>query len=273
MKPIVTGASTCQNHVMLRRIFLLNFVALLSFYAQAATPVSTYKVVATYPHSTSNYTEGLFYLNGLFYEGTGMSGHSSLLAIDPATGAISQRLDLPPQYFGEGIVDFGPNLYEWTWQSHTGFIYDRFSLRTISQFTYTGEGWGMTRTAKEIITSDGTATLRFRNAAFAETHHIVVKDTGKPVDQLNELEFIKGEIYANVWHSDRIARISPTTGRVLGWIDLSGLRPASTLTNPEAVLNGIAYDAQHDRIFVTGKQWPTIFEIKVIPPPATARKK
>jgi glutamine cyclotransferase len=139
-------------------------------------------------------------------------------------------------------------------------------MQVVRQFTYTGEGWGMTRTARELITSDGTSTLRFRNPnTFKETRHMVVTDAGKPVEQLNELEYIKGEIYANVWHSDRIARISPTTGKVLGWIDLTGILPDNQRVNNEAVLNGIAYDAQHDRIFVTGKQWPVIFEIKVVP--------
>ncbi len=178
---------------------------------------------------------------------------------------MQQENDLPPAYFGEGIVDAGPNILEWTWQSHTGFIVDRFSFRVVGQFHYTGEGWGMTRTAKELITSDGTSTLRLRDPkTFAETRHIVVRDGGKPVDQLNELEFVKGEIYANVWHSDRIARISPKDGRVLGWIDLRGLLPENQRVNAESVLNGIAYDAQHDRLFVTGKQWPAVFEIKVV---------
>jgi glutamine cyclotransferase len=241
-------------------------LAISSTVCAQAVPVDGYKVVATYPHLTSSYTEGFLYLNGLFYEGTGLAGHSAVLAIDPQTGQVSQRHDIAPQYFGEGIVDWGPNLYEWTWKSHVCFVYDRFSLRTLKQFTYTGEGWGMTRSARELITSDGTSILRFRNPnTFAETRHIIVKDAGKPVEQLNELEYIKGEIYANVWHSDRIARISPKTGRVLAWIDLTGLLPDNQRVNDEAVLNGIAYDAQHDRIFVTGKQWPKIFEIKVIP--------
>ena len=144
-------------------------------------------------------------------------------------------------------------------------MYDRFSLRLVQELTYAGEGWGMTRTSKEIITSDGTATLRFRDpATFKETRHITVHDGKTTIDQLNELEFIKGEIYANVWHSDRIARISPKDGQVVGWIDLSGLLPAHQKLNDESVLNGIAYDAAHDRLFVTGKQWPTIFEIKVV---------
>jgi glutaminyl-peptide cyclotransferase len=186
--------------------------------------------------STSSYTEGFFYRDGLFYEGTGLKGSSAVLVV------------------------------EWTWQSHICFIYDRFSLRPVGQFTYSGEGWGMTRTSREIITSDGTATLRFRNPkTFQEIRYIVVKDDGKPVEELNELEYVKGEIYANIWHSDRIARISPKDGHVIGWIDLTGLLPASRRVNGESVLNGIAYDAQHDRLFVTGKQWPTVFEIQIVP--------
>ena len=238
-------------------------------YAQAAAPVLGYKVVATYPHSTDSYTEGFFYRDGLFYEGTGLQGRSAVLVIQPETGQPIQRLPLDPQYFGEGIIDWGPNLYEWTWQSHIGFVYDRFTLRKLRQFTYAGEGWGMTRTAKEIITSDGTDTLRFRDpATFRETRHIVVKDGAKTIDQLNELEFIKGEIYANIWHSDRIARISPHDGHVIAWIDLSGLLPDDQKQNAEAVLNGIAYDAKRDRLFVTGKQWPKVFEIKLVRNPA-----
>ena len=188
------------------------------------------------------------------------------MAIEPDTGQVRQHVELPNQYFGEGIVDWGPNIYQWTWQSHTGFVYDRFSLRVLRQFHYTGEGWGMTHTAHEIVTSDGTSTLRFRDPeTFAEKRHIVVTDEGRPVEKLNELEFIRGEIYANVWHSDRIARISSKDGHILAWIDLSGILPERLKVNGESVLNGIAYDALHDRIFVTGKQWPTVFEIKVIP--------
>jgi glutamine cyclotransferase len=238
---------------------------LLSTGCAVAAPVSGYRIVARYPHSTESYTEGFFYLDGLFYEGTGLQGDSAVLAIQPETGKVVQRVALPEQYFGEGIVDWGPNIYEWTWQSHICFVYDRFSFRPINQFTYTGEGWGMTHSASEIITSDGTATLSFRDpGTFKEVRHIVVKDGPKVIDQLNELEFIKGEIYANVWHSDRIARISPRDGHVIGWIDLTGLLPPGQQINQESVLNGIAYDVKHDRLFVTGKQWPTVFEIKVI---------
>lgn len=230
-----------------------------------AAPVEGYKVMAKYPHSMESYTEGFFYRDGMFYEGTGMKGRSAVLVIDPMTGKTVQRRDLPPEYFGERIVDWGPDVYQWTWKAHVCFVYDRFSLRLVKQFTYTGEGWGMTRTVKEIITSDGTATLRFRDPeTFREARHIVVKDGGKMVGLLNELEFVKGEIYANVWHSERIARISPRDGHVIGWIDLTGLLPVGQRIDAESVLNGIAYDAQHDRLFVTGKQWPWVFEIKVV---------
>ena len=233
--------------------------------AFAAAPMLGYKVIATYPHSTESYTEGLFYKDGLFYEGTGIAGNSALLVIQPSTGQPVQKRELAPEYFGEGVVDWGPNIYQWTWKAHLCFVYDRFSLRPIRQFTYSGEGWGMTRTATELITSDGSATLSFRNPeTFAVTRQIVVKDGDRKIEELNELEYIKGEIYANVWHQDVIARISPKDGHVIAWINLSGLLPAGQQVNAEAVLNGIAYDAKRGRLFVTGKQWPTIFQIQVV---------
>ncbi len=259
-----------SRHLRCRSAQLLLFLSqcLLGSSPSIAAPVSSYRVVARYPHSTSSYTEGFFYKDGLFYEGTGLNGHSAVLVEEPETGKVLQRRELPPQYFGEGIVDWGPNLYEWTWQSHGGFVYDRFSLRPLRQFTYTGEGWGMTRSATQIITSDGTSTLRFRDPnTFGEVRHVVVRDGKTAIGQLNELEYVKDEIYANVWHSDRIARISPRDGHVIGWIDLTGLLPESEKLNAEAVLNGIAYDAKKDRLFVTGKQWPTVFEVKSVPAP------
>jgi len=248
---------------MARSFALVAVVAITG--TAVAAPVAGYKVVAKYPHSTDSYTEGFFYLDGLFYEGTGLKGNSALMVIKPETGRPLQSRNLPEQYFGEGIVNWGPNIYEWTWQSHICFVYDRFSLRPVKQFTYAGEGWGMARTNKEIIASDGTATLRFRDPeTFKETRHIVVKDGSKPIFQLNELEYVKGEIYANIWHSDRIARISPQDGHVISWIDLTGILPDDQKIDDESVLNGIAYDAQHDRLFVTGKRWPAIFEIKIV---------
>jgi glutamine cyclotransferase len=248
----------------LRSLVFLVAVANVGCASASSAPVASYTVIAKYPHSTASYTEGFFYLDGLFYEGTGLEGHSQLLAVQPATGQPRQHIDLPPQYFGEGIVDWGSTIYEWTWKSHVCFVYDRFTLRVVKQFSYEGEGWGMTRTTTELITSDGSDTLRFRDPAnFKVKREIVVRDGGKRIDQLNELEYVKGEIYANVWHSDRIARISPRDGHVLGWIDLSGILPDDQRVNAESVLNGIAYDAQDDRLFVTGKQWPTIFEIRI----------
>ena len=208
--------------------------------AQKPVPVYGYQVVNRYPHSTENYTEGFLFLDGLFYEGTGLNSHSLLLAEAPSPGRPVQ-------------------------QHATGFDYDGFTFRPVRQFTYTGVGGGMTHEKTAIITSDGTSTLRFRDPeSFKETRHITVHDGAKPISQLNELEYVKGEIYSNVWHDDRIARISPRDGRVLGWIDLRGILPDNQRLNAESVLNGIAYDAEHDRLFVTGKQWPAIFEIKVV---------
>ncbi len=219
------------------------------------------------PHATSSYTEGFFFRDGLFYEGTGLKGQSQILVYEPA-GKLVAHYDVPAEYFGEGIVDWGPNLLEWTWQSHTGFVLDRTSLRVIRQFRYDGEGWGMTRTPRELITTDGTAILRFRNPdTFDVTRTLTVRDGDVPVRDLNELEFIPGkaggEILANVWHSDRIARISPTDGHVLGWLDCAGILPAMERIDAESVLNGIAFDAKHNRLYVTGKQWPAIFEIQL----------
>ncbi len=231
-----------------------------------AVPVLGYRVVARLPHARASYTEGFFYLDGLFYEGTGMEGRSALVAVQPETGEIVKTARLAPQYFGEGIVDWGPYVYEWTWTSHVGYVYDRRTFAGVRQFTYEGEGWGMTRTTKEIITSDGSAELTFRDpVSFQPIRKITVHDGPVLVSQLNELEFIKGEIWANIWHSERIVRISPANGEVRAYVDLHGLRPAETLANPEAVLNGIAYDAARDRLFVTGKQWPSVFQIKVTP--------
>lgn len=266
---MLTRAKHCRSILLCFALLSFTMIALLlgGSYADAA-PVYRYRVVATFPHSTDSYTEGFFYLDGIFYEGIGISGHSAVLAVAPETGRILLRHDLPPEYFGEGIVDWGPYVYEWTWKSHVCFVYDRFSLQLVKRFTYTGEGWGMTRTAKELITSDGTATLRFRDPeTFRETRRIVVKDGSRVIRQLNELEFIKGEIYANVWHSDLIARISPGDGHVIAWIDLKGLLPPEQRIDDEAVLNGIAYDAKYERIFVTGKRWPSVFQIEIMQRP------
>jgi glutamine cyclotransferase len=254
---------------LLSPVHRLALALFLSFATPAlAAPTFGYTVVARFPHATSSYTEGFFFRDGLFFEGTGLEGHSALLVYPPATGVPIQTLNLPPDLFGEGIVDFGTELFEWTWKSHLCFVYDRATLHLLRQLPYTGEGWGMTRTPSEIITSDGTDTLRFRDpATFREIRHITVHDGSTHIRDLNELEFIHGEIYANLWHTDTIARISPADGHILSWIDLTGLLPDSDRLSPESVLNGIAFDPIHDRLFVTGKQWPTIFEIKLSPTP------
>jgi glutamine cyclotransferase len=185
---------------------------------------------------------------------------------DLETGKILQLHDVPAKFFAEGLTNWGSTLVQLTWLDHQVLVYDRFSFHLLRTMPYPGEGWGLTQDGAHLILSDGSATLRFLDpATLQEVHHISVSDHGKPVMQLNELEFIHGQIYANIWHADRIARISPVTGKVLGWIDLSGLLPTAEKSNAEAVLNGIAYDPAHDRLFVTGKLWPKLFEIKIVP--------
>ncbi len=245
---------------------LLHFLTAASILVASATThaADRYQVIHSYPHDQQAFTQGLIYLDGHLYESTGIEGHSSLREEDLETGRILQLHDVASKYFAEGLTDWGNTLIQLTWQSHVAFVYDRATFRFLRTLTYDGEGWGLTHDAKSLILSDGSSNLRFLDpTTFRETRHIVVTDHGKPVTQLNELEYIHGEIYANVWHSDRIARIAPATGKVNGWIDLSGLLPAQS--NAEAVLNGIAYDAIHDRLFVTGKLWPRIFEIKITP--------
>jgi glutamine cyclotransferase len=234
--------------------------------ASIAFAADGYRIVHTYPHDPQAYTQGLLYEDGNLYESTGLNGRSSLRMVDLETGRVLQRAEVPQQYFAEGLASWGSTLIQLTWQSHVAFVYDRFSFRLLHTFTYEGEGWGLTEDSENLILSDGTATLRFFDPlTFREVRHIEVKDHGSQVTQLNELEYVHGEIYANVWHTDRIARISPANGRVLGWIDLSGLLSPGQVSDPEAVLNGIAYDAAHDRLFVTGKLWPKLFEIKIVP--------
>ena len=237
----------------------------------AARADDSYRIVHTYPHDSRAYTQGLIYADGHLYESTGLNGRSSLRMEDLTTGRVLQSATVAEQYFAEGVAAWGSTLVQLTWQSHIAFVYDRFSFRLLRTFHYGGEGWGLTQDAKNLILSDGTAEIRFFDpATFQEVRHIYVSDHGQPVTDLNELEYIHGQIYANVWHTDRIARISPESGRVLGWINLAGLLKPGEVSDPEAVLNGIAYDAVHDRLFVTGKLWPKLFEIKVVPAPATA---
>lgn len=230
-----------------------------------------YQIVKSYPHDSAAFTQGLLYLDGYLYESTGLPGRSSVRKVELESGRVAQQYALLPDYFAEGLTDWGSNLLQLTYQSQTGFVYDRLTLKPKSGFAYSGEGWGLTHDTKRLIMSDGSSSLRFWDpTTFAETERITVRDRGQPVNDLNELEYVRGEIFANVWHTDRIARISPATGNVVGWIDLKGLlKPGeispSTPMAGEAVLNGIAYDGSKDRLFVTGKLWPRLFEVKIVP--------
>jgi len=247
---------------------LPQFAAVFSFFfaVACAHAADTYRVIHAYPHDQHAFTQGLVYVDGQLYESTGIKGQSTLREEDLETGRILRMQLVSDQYFAEGLTDWKNTLIQLTWQSHIAFVYDRATFRLLRTFRYDGEGWGLTHDAKSLILSDGTATLRFFDPdTFKEVRRINVIDHGKPITQLNELEYVQGEIYANVWHTDRIARISPATGHVIGWIDLKGLMPRDLLSSAEAVLNGIAYDATHNRLFVTGKLWPKIFEIKVVP--------
>lgn len=228
-------------------------------------PTEGYRVVHAYPHDSSAFTQGLVIVDGMLYEGTGLSGRSSVRVVDLATGRVLQSVKVPDKYFGEGLTDWGGNLIELTWMAHRGFVYDRFSMRLLKTFEYKGEGWGLTHDRQNLIMSDGSPMLRFLDpATFKVVRTLAVSDGDRPVKELNELEYIHGEIYANVWQTNRIARISPVTGEVLGWIDLSGLL-VDEPRDGNAVLNGIAYDQKNDRLFVTGKLWPKLFEIKLVP--------
>ena len=229
-------------------------------------PVSTFKVVSSFPHDTDAFTQGLVSDNGVLYEGTGLNGKSSLRRVDLETGGVLQSLNLSPQYFGEGITVLGDKIYQLTWDTNVGFIYEKASFDLLGEFSYPTQGWGITNDGRYLIMSDGSSILHFLDPqTFENIRDLPVFDTNGPVTGLNELEFIKGEIYANVFPTDRIARISPSTGRVIGWIDLTGLLNEKDRNGNNAVLNGIAYDESDDRLFVTGKLWPKIFEIKLVP--------
>lgn len=232
-----------------------------------------YRIVHTYPHDPKAFTQGLIYLDGYLYESTGLNGQSSLRKVDLRTGLVLERHDLDPHLFGEGLTNWKNMLVQLTWKAQTGFVYDRATFRLLRTFQYGGEGWGLTQDGVHIIMSDGSSALRFLDPqTFQEVKRIVVSDSGVEVHELNELEYIRGRIYANVWQTDLIAIISPQDGRVLGWADLSGLRPESVRGNSDAVLNGIAFDAAHDRLFVTGKLWPKLFEIQLLRKDARLQK-
>jgi glutaminyl-peptide cyclotransferase len=226
----------------------------------------TYKVVHAYPHDPDAFTEGLFYLDGYLYESTGLEEHSSVRKVRLETGEVVQKHDLPPQYFGEGIVNWKDRIDQLTYKSEVGFVYDRNTFNVERQFDYPGEGWALTQDGKRIIMSDGTPEIRFWDPeTLRELGRITVTLDGQPLKNVNELEWVKGEIYANVWTTDEIVRIDPNTGKVTGRVDLTGiLDPSLRVPGETDVLNGIAYDAKGDRLFVTGKKWPKLFEIQLV---------
>ena len=232
----------------------------------ANLPVFGYTVVRTYPHDRDGFTQGLQYVDGVLYEGTGLNGRSSIRKVKLETGEVLQRRDIPQQYFGEGITVWKSELFQLTWVSGVAFVYDRASFLPKRSLRYTGEGWGLTADATGLVMSDGTEYLRFLDpATFAERRRVRVTAGGRPVNHLNELEYVDGEIFANIWQTDFIARIDPLTGRVTGYILLTGLLTPRELGSAD-VLNGIAYDLAGRRLFVTGKLWPKLFEIKLVAP-------
>jgi len=230
----------------------------------ASVPTYGYTVVRSYPHDREAFTQGLIYREGVFYEGTGLNGRSGIRKVKVESGEVLQAKPLAHEYFGEGITEWKGQIVQLTWRSQVGFVYDLRTFEQTKRWTYTGEGWGLTHDGTRLIMSDGSADLRFLDpATLKETGRVTIRDARGPVDQLNELEYVKGEIFANIWQTERIARISPKDGRVTGWIDLSGLLAPSERAGTD-VMNGIAYDAASDRLFVTGKLWPRVFEITLV---------
>ncbi len=234
--------------------------------AKSTATYYTYSIVNTYPHDTNAFTEGLVYSDGFLYESSGsFNGASSLRRENLTTGNVLQEYTLPTQYFGEGIAVVNNTIIQLTWQSNIGFIYNKTTFALLGNFTYPTQGWGLTYDGKNLIMSDGTDNLYFLNpTTLQQTGQIQVHDGNTPIVNINSLDYINGEVYANIWLTNTIAIINPETGQVKAWINLTGL-PDENNSNPNAVLNGIAYDQQHNRLFVTGKDWPNLYQIKLIP--------
>lgn len=248
------------------RALLLPAIALLAGapapHEPRPVPVATARVLARYPHDTAAFTEGLFVRGGKLFESTGFERRSFIRQVDLATGRVERQVAIPPDQFGEGIVDLGPEILSVTWRGGVGHRWRLADFRRVGGFRYDGEGWGLTRSDRAIILSDGTPVLRFLDpGTMAVVRRLTVTAEGQPLAKLNELEWVDGEILANVWHSDRIARINPVTGRVKGWIDLGPIVQATPVRDPEAVANGIAWDSKARRLYVTGKYWPTLYRI------------
>jgi len=226
----------------------------------------TYQVINAYPHDPKAFTQGLIFLDGYVFESTGQYGVSSLRKIVLESGEVLQQLDLLPEYFAEGLTAWEDSLVQLTWRERTGFVYDRQDFTLIDRFSYPTEGWGITHDGQRLILSDGTSRLYFLSPeTYQVLHYVIVKNEGAEIQHLNELEYIRGEVFANIWRTDYIVRINPDTGQVLGWIDLGGILPPEARKDDTSVLNGIAYDPGNDRLFITGKRWPFLYEIRLIP--------
>ncbi len=232
----------------------------------AQTPVNyTYEIISTFNHDPDAFTQGLIYDKGIMYEGTGLYGQSTLRKVDYKTGTVLKFQKLSAEYFGEGLTLWKDKLIQLTWTTQTGFVYDKESFKLLKTFNYPTEGWGITHDAKKLIMSDGTANLYLLDPdSLTEIGRVKVTDQGTPVERLNELEYVKGFVFANIWQTDRIAIINPSNGQVVGWIDLKGILKPEFRTIGTDVLNGIAYDAASDQLFITGKKWPKLFQIKLV---------
>ena len=249
-------------------VFVAPAIALFAFQAwpDPRTPRFSFRVVKAFPHDPTAFTQGLVFADGIFYESTGLRGHSTLRKVTPATGVVIQQVPVEDQYFAEGLALVGNELLQLTWEERVGFVHDKTTLKRLRTFNYPTEGWGMAFDGKSLVMSDGSSRLFFLDPKTQKpVRSVQVLEGLHPVERLNELEFVRGELWANVWQTDRIAKINPQTGRVKGWVDLTGLlRPDAR--GPEGdVLNGIAWDKAGDRIFVTGKKWPWVFQIEVMP--------
>lgn len=269
------------------KIYLLSFICILlmsaisSCMGAAATNTPTaaviptktpgithynYTIVQRLPHDTGAFTEGLIFKDGQLYESNGQNGASDLRILDLKTGSVKNKVKLGDEFFGEGMTILNGKIFQLTWVNNKGFIYDENNLTKLGEFSYTGEGWGLTNDGRFLIMSNGTNTITFLNPETFQIQKVVyVYDKGTPVLSINELEYVKGIIYANIWHSDKVVEIDPALGEIVGWIDFTGLRSAEAQKNDEAVLNGIAYDPTGDRLFVTGKLWDTVYEVKLTP--------
>ncbi len=242
------------------------FVAFKLHVGNPDAPTSwRYTVVNTFPHDRQAFTQGLVLESGVLFEGTGLCGRSQLRKVELLTGDVLQQHNLPDEFFGEGVTIFGDRIIQLTFQSNVGFVYDKSSFDLLRQFHYPTEGWGLTHDGKQLIMSDGTPMLYFLDPeTFEQVNRMMVFDQDKPVWGLNELEYIEGRVYANVWPTDRIVQIEPGTGKVVGWIDMKGLLGPQDRNGSEDVLNGIAYDPAGRQLFVTGKLWSKLFEVKLI---------